>query len=76
MEVGCTTRWCYANSGRMTHPKEVKAFRQWAKLMEDQARVPERVQYKLTSSEKSVKGRKKRRKPRRKRFLRKRRKQD
>lgn len=59
----------------MTHPKEVKAFRQWTKLMEDQAKVPDRVQYKQTSSKKSVKGRKAR-KQRRKRIRRMRRKQD
>lgn len=55
----------------MSQPSKVKAFKEWATLMVDQAKVPDRVQYK-----KSVKGGKTSRKKRRKRIRRMRRKQD
>jgi len=47
----------------MSYPKKSKAFGQWAKLMQEQAVVPDRVDYK-----KAVKGGTKRSKRRRKRF--------
>lgn len=55
----------------MSQPNKVKAFKEWATMMVDQAKVPDRVQYK-----KSVKGAKSPRKQRRKRIRRMRRKPD
>jgi len=56
------------------YPRRADHFREWSKLMLEQAIVPDRVQYKFkqTSGKKSYKGRKKRgfRVKRRKRFLR------
>lgn len=51
----------------MSHPKQVRHFREWSKQMMEQAVVPDRPDHK-----KSGKGGRKPRKPRRKRFLRKR----
>jgi len=60
------------------YPKQVKAFLQWAKLMSEQALVPDRVQYKglSTSSSRGTKrGGKKRMKMRTNRRRRRRKKQ-
>lgn len=53
----------------MSHPKRADHFREWSKMMLEQAVVPDRLQYKglSPSSKKSNKGKKLRRK-RRKRF--------
>jgi len=59
----------------MSHPKRADHFREWSKMMLEQATVPDRLQYKSTS--KSVKGMNKLSTTRRKRFRkRKRRKQE
>jgi len=34
----------------MTYPKRVDAFKEWAKLMTEQALVPDRIQYKGSST--------------------------
>lgn len=71
-QIGSQLKWSY-DSGIMSHPKQLKAFLQWSKLMQEQATVPDRLQYKGVS----VKGKKSRRKKRKKRFRsRKRRPQD
>lgn len=60
----------------MTHPKRADAFREWSKLMLEQAIVPDRLQYKSTStSSKSVKRMNKRSTKRRKRFRKRKRKE-
>jgi len=51
-------------------PRRADHFREWSKLMLDQARVPDRPQYKSTSSTKSVKGGMTSRRKRGKRFRR------
>lgn len=54
----------------MSYPRRADHFREWSKLMLEQALVPERVQYKGSSSTKSVKGMNRRFRKRRKRNLR------
>jgi len=55
----------------MSHPKRADHFKKWAAMMLEQALVPERLEYKGTSSMKRPsKGGMRKRKSRRKRFLR------
>lgn len=59
---------CYANTTMSTpYPKKSKDFAQWAKLMQEQATVPDRVQYKKKTA---VKGGRKSRNMRKKRIRR------